>query len=105
MRPADPRLPLERLERRVVVDLGTCDRVRSWEDRHRSFDETVPHEVLAEHVGVTPRTLHRWREGGGVPLRAADRAATRLGYHPVDIWADWFEFDTAPTNNKERESA
>lgn len=67
--PAQPRLPLEDLLRLV-----------------NTFD------AVASRVGVAKKTVYRWREEGGVPLNAADRAAVRLGFHPSDVWGQaWWE--------------
>ena len=44
---------------------------------------------LAELIGVSPRTIIRWRHSG-VPDHQADRAAIRVGLHPANIWpAHW----------------
>jgi hypothetical protein len=44
---------------------------------------------LADLLGVAPRTIVRWR-AHGIPAPAADRAATRIGLHPHDIWDPLF---------------
>lgn len=51
--------------------------------------------TLAEAVGVTPRTVHRWL-AKGMTEEAADRAAVRLGRHPVEVWPDWYEVTADP---------
>jgi hypothetical protein len=48
---------------------------------------------LAEHVGVTPRTVYRWIEWGGVPEEDADRIAVRCGSHPGAVWESWWDVD------------
>ena len=46
--------------------------------------------ALAAQLGVTRRTVHRWRRAGVVPARRADLAAVRLGHHPAEIWpTEW----------------
>lgn len=46
---------------------------------------------LAEIIGHTPRTLHRWKNDG-VPASKADSAAIKVGSHPANIWPDqWID--------------
>jgi plasmid maintenance system antidote protein VapI len=45
----------------------------------------------AEALGVHPRTITRWREEDTITYTLADRAATRLGYHPIVLWPDWYD--------------
>ncbi len=46
--------------------------------------------ALARQLGVTRRTVNRWRSAGRVPARQADTAAVRLGHHPAEIWpTEW----------------
>ena len=42
---------------------------------------------LAEMIGVTRRTIHRWARDG-VPASKADHAAIAVGSHPAYVWAD-----------------
>ena len=43
----------------------------------------------AAHVlDLAASQIHLWRKEG-LPDRAADRIAVRLGYHPVQIWPEW----------------
>ena len=50
---------------------------------------------LAYQLGVQWRTVCRWNEAGGVPVRDADAAAVALGHHPAELWAGWFD-DVSP---------
>ncbi|MFN0090128.1 MAG: MerR family transcriptional regulator [Acidimicrobiales bacterium] len=43
---------------------------------------------LADRLGVTARTVHRWRAEGLSDLQA-DRAAIAVGLHPALVWPDW----------------
>jgi hypothetical protein len=43
--------------------------------------------ILAQRIGVSRRTLHRWAKNG-VPVEQADRAAIALGSHPAYLWPD-----------------
>lgn len=45
-------------------------------------------EAVAQRVGVTERTVLRWRHNG-LTRNAADHAATALYLHPVNIWDEW----------------
>lgn len=41
-----------------------------------------------KRVGVESRTVFRWKRAGVVPLYSADKVATFLGLHPLEIWGD-----------------
>lgn len=48
--------------------------------------------MVAERFGVTPRTALRWRLGQTrILVDEADRYAHLLGYHPVDVWPEWYQ--------------
>lgn len=53
-------------------------------DRIRGMDPQVASEML----GVTPRTIMRWRDGGGLFEDTADSVAQRLGDHIAHLWPD-----------------
>lgn len=38
---------------------------------------------------TTPKAI---RAAGGLTDRQADRAAVRCGYHPSEVWAEWFTY-------------
>ena len=44
-------------------------------------------ETLANWIGVSRRTVHRWAIEG-VPAEQADRAAIAVGSHPAYLWPD-----------------
>ena len=44
-------------------------------------------ETLANRIGVSRRTVHRWARDG-VPSGQADRIAVAIGSHPAYIWPD-----------------
>ena len=48
-------------------------------------DATV--ETLADRIGVSRRTVHRWAVHG-IPAEQADRAAIALGSHPACLWPE-----------------
>ncbi|MDX6287689.1 MAG: Winged helix-turn-helix DNA-binding [Frankiales bacterium] len=56
----------------------------------RAADTGLPLTELAPVLGLPLRTLHRVL--GGVRLRwdTADRIAVALGYHPCELWPEWF---------------
>ena len=45
--------------------------------------------ALARAIGVTARTVYRWRHAGVIPADHADRAAVALGHHPAELWPSW----------------
>jgi len=48
--------------------------------------------VLADTFGVGRLAIHRWRSGSmSFSTYEADRHAIRLGYHPSEIWFEWFD--------------
>ena len=44
---------------------------------------------LAYRLGFAGRTVCRWVEAGGIPVRDSDAAAVALGHHPADLWPGW----------------
>lgn len=44
----------------------------------------------AETVAGARQRWTRVVRAGGMTMRDADRFATRLGYHPANLWDDWF---------------
>lgn len=80
IRPTDvPQLDYAPLERRIRLD----------NNGH------APLSLIAATLGVTPRSVRRWRQSGSIILWRAERAADRLGLHPVDIWPDYYELVAA----------
>lgn len=48
--------------------------------------------LLAEIIGVKRHTIVQWRNGGrNFTYWQADQIAVRLGFHPAEIWPDWFD--------------
>ena len=45
---------------------------------------------LSRRSGYPLRTIQRWKTSG-IPLHSADRLACRLGLHPGNIWATWWD--------------
>lgn len=46
--------------------------------------------AIALRLGVDRRQVYRWRESG-VTVTQADELAVRLGCHPTELWADFYE--------------
>lgn len=77
----DIRLPLEPL-----LEIAQ-KRYRPESDR----DHVVgPTGVLANVLGISFRTAHRYRRHG-LTIDQADRAACELGLHASNIWTNWYE--------------
>jgi len=73
------RFPFDPAERLASVE------VRSRSTRSDSVGITP---AVAELLGVTDRTVWRWRQTG-LMRSTADEVATRLGLHPLEVWPDW----------------
>ncbi len=56
----------------------------------------IPEPEAAKRLGVSPRTLQRWRENGDGPPFVV-LGARRIGYRPADLDA-WVEARLAPSN-------
>lgn len=44
---------------------------------------------LAELLDISPRTVHRYRRTG-LSAMQADRIAVSAGFHPAEVWPDWW---------------
>lgn len=42
--------------------------------------------VIARRLGVSRESVQRWRNGHRIEANLADRLATRLGWHPIQVW-------------------
>ena len=51
--------------------------------------------MIAQAVGVSGRTVQRWKRAG-LSCWVADRAATELALHPSEVWDGWWECDDHP---------
>jgi len=56
-----------------------------------------PTRVIAAQLGVTARTVWRWRRTG-LTDRQADRAAIAAGWHPGAIWDTWWTTNPTTTD-------
>jgi len=49
------------------------------------------HSSVAEKLGTERTTVYHWRwYNTQLSPWAADKYAVKLGFHPSEIWADWF---------------
>lgn len=76
MRTDLPAAPLLAIVDRRIADL--YDRAETWTD----VEAIVP-----DVVGVTLRTVCRWRKTGVVPRCSADRVCVALGLTPHNVWS------------------
>lgn len=44
---------------------------------------------IAARLGVSQKTVFRWRHGAPVRIWLADECAVRIGAHPAELWPDW----------------
>ena len=86
---AQPKLDYESLE---TFLLGVDADMRRWANTERR----VAAGAVAHAIGISTQTVYRWTRDG-VPLFNADRAAIRLGVHPVLIWPDFHKETPCPT--------
>ena len=56
---------------------------------------------LARRIGVDLRVVHRWRKTGRLLMFDADRAAAVLGYHPSELWSEWWDVPNASEDYRE----
>jgi hypothetical protein len=53
--------------------------------------EMLNDDQVAEALGVSRRTIVRWRALGTLSEEYTDRVAISLGWHPAAIWGlDWY---------------
>lgn len=83
-------------DRYISVDLNRypfqpVDELFYADDRLRdpSSDLVRGDEQLAQAIGVTRRTIYRWRVTG-LQWWQADTVAVRLGRHVADLWPEWY---------------
>lgn len=65
----------------------TAELLRLGERSCRDSDQHPSARNIARHLGVTPRTVIRWRTGAtvGAKLATADEASARLGVYIEDL--------------------
>lgn len=68
---------------------------------HRDVDEVrypleplaarsgLPRHQLAIRINASNLSMHRY-ERDGLTIWQADRFAVRLGFHPANVWPDWW---------------
>lgn len=78
-----PWEPLERLLRARCTGDGTY----TWGTAGQSEDGFWTAGLAALMLDVDVRTIHRWA-AHGIPLRAADAAATAANLHPLEVWGN-----------------
>jgi hypothetical protein len=50
---------------------------------------------IAVAADVNRQTVRRWINAGGLTSRQADHCAVRLGYHPAELWPEWWHKEAA----------
>jgi hypothetical protein len=60
----------------------------------RKHTNTGTASALADYLGTTRRTIHRWRLHG-IPFHAADRVATDFGRHLHELYPHLILEDSA----------
>ena len=59
--------------------------------RRLATDRDLTVCALADNIGVDPCTLHRLFTRDRLRWDAADHIAVALGYHPCQLWPEWFD--------------
>ncbi|HVF19505.1 MAG TPA: helix-turn-helix transcriptional regulator [Mycobacteriales bacterium] len=59
--------------------------------RRLATDRDLSICALAENIGVDPCTIHRLFTRDRIRWDAADHIAVALGYHPYQLWPEWFD--------------
>lgn len=60
-----------------------------------STKRIVTDEQIAAALGVSRKTVQRWRHGGMLRLGDADRLAVRIGLDAPLLWPSWYELVVA----------
>ena len=58
--------------------------------RRLATDRDLSIRALAANIGVDPCTIHRLFTRDRIRWDAADHIAVALGYHPCQLWPEWF---------------
>lgn len=82
-------VPPETFDREAEQNRRPDGLLTDWKSVTWSYTPSV--RLMAETVGVSVRTVHRWRQGGRIPDRLAEHCALRIGLDPVLLWPDWYE--------------
>lgn len=85
--PLPGTLPFEPLARILAHHLPEIT-VAGCDGRPVTISAGDDHRAAAL-LDVSRRTLLRWKAGQKLNHYNADRAAIRLGLHPLDIWPNW----------------
>lgn len=60
-----------------------------------TLDATTSHRVIASWLGVEHSTVSFWcSKNVWITAYQADRYAVKLGFHPCEIWDDWFTIES-----------
>jgi hypothetical protein len=52
-------------------------------------------QALARFAGVDGREVYRWK-AKGIPAHRGDALAVRAGFHPGEVWAEWWSHGEQP---------
>jgi hypothetical protein len=74
-------LAFDPLERTLAAFLGHIETATGCTGPNRTR--------IAFALGVQPRQLYRWRDRG-LTWDQADTLAIHAGYHPAEIWSEWW---------------
>lgn len=77
---AAPRLPVGPLFELVA------GRVITYPDSAHWVQPRATARDIALYIGVSPRTIRRWRRRGYIRAVDADTICVRLGLHPAELW-------------------
>lgn len=85
--PAEPLFELAAYTASKPLHLEDCPYCQNSNARQ---DACLKTDELGRRLGVTRRTVKRWRKLG-VPVQNADAAVTSLGYNPINVWGHYWD--------------
>lgn len=87
--PNQPRLPFLPLARAIARDKDLKPPIVDGSDNR---GDHLSKAQIAAALQVTKRSAFRYFTGDGtITMTQADNFAAQCGYHPAEIWPEWFD--------------
>lgn len=91
-----------RTRRQLERELGGTDAARRFPYDRLIQRSGMSRSALRMKVGISGESARRY-ESEGLTVWQADRLAVRLGFHPANVWPDWW--GTAPASLRRGDAA